>query len=300
MSLTVNPATGLREGFDGHFNVPIVHQRSVSRVVFSTRNKAVHVVPTRQEGVTLDFYARLKRSDELVVTFQGALSPEKNIHPLFPRVTSLRHKADNMMSIADPTILADKNREMLLSWYLGGPGWDPLRWIINAVRKAQGRTGAQHVAFLGGSGGGFAALRASAIVPGSMAFIQDPQTAIEKYIPRVVGRYFKTVWPGWDQRTLMAAFPERFDMVRYYTESLPRNFVYYAQNSTDLTHVERHYTPFRIAHGLKNEDGLSPSKSRLFALYEGERHGHGMIAAGEFDYHYDQAMDAWRSWRRQI
>lgn len=294
--MKTNPRTGLREGFDTYYNLPHVHQRGIGRLRFDGQLKAVHTAPYRP-GLTLDFYARLQRSDELVVTFHGANDITKNRYPVFARVRSLAKKAPAMMAFSDPTMLLDPQRKMLISWYLGGPGWDPLQAVLQVVRKAQGKTGARHIAFIGGSGGGFAALRASAMVRGSMAFVQDPQTNIAAYSKRVTDVYFETVWKGWNSRDLLQAFPERFDMTRHYQSCNPENFVYYAQNASDFAHVRKHMRPFQEAQGIRTEEPMHRGVRRIFNVYNGEVDGHGQIQPHEFDVFYEDAFDAWRSYR---
>lgn len=294
--LAKNPRTGLLEGMHDYYQVPFVHQRGLGRLRFDGQLRAVHTSPYRN-GLTLDFYSRLQRSDELVVTFHGAGDLSKLNYPVFTRISSLSKKAPAMMSFADPTMLVDPERKMMLSWYLGGPGWDPLPVIINVIRKALGKCGAKHVAFLGGSGGGFAALRASAMLPGSLAFVQDPQVTIAKYSTRVVQKYFDTVWKGWNAIELMDAFPERFDMARHYKVLQPQNYVYYAQNSTDRSHVLKHYDPFVEACGLSVGEPVLKGRRRFFNLYEGTNSGHGKITPEEFDRFYDEAFAWWRGKR---
>lgn len=293
---TKNPRTGLTETMHDYYKVPVVHQRGLGRLRFDGQVTAVHTVPYR-EGMTLDFYSRLKRSDELIVTFHGAGDLTKLQYPVFTRVKSLKNKAPAMMSFADPTMLLDPDHKMMLSWFLGGPGWDPLPTILTVIRKAMRKCGAKHVAFLGGSGGGYAALRASAMLPGSMAFVQDPQVTIAKYSTRVVETYFDTAWKGWSHRSLMNAFPERFDMARHYRVTQPQNFVYYAQNATDRSHILKHYEPFREACGITDDDAVVRRSNRVFNRYDGELTGHGKITATEFDRFYEDALEGWREFR---
>lgn len=292
----INPRTGLSEGWDDFYKVPLVHQKALGALRYTGQVSAVHTLPLG-DGLSLDWYARLGKSDELVVTFHGANKREKNIYPMFARVASLRNKAPAMMAFADPTMMLDKSRNMLLSWYLGGSSIDPIPLIIRAARRAQSKTGSKHIAFVGGSGGGFAALRASAMIPGSMAFVQDPQTVIAHYIPWVADEYFRNAWPGWNQDALMEAFPERFDMASHYRRSRPENFVYYAQNAGDTSHVESHYLPFVEVHGVKGAGGRSADGTRVFSLYQGQESGHGKITSSEFDHHYVEAMRLWREYR---
>lgn len=288
-----NARTGLSESLHDYYQVPEVQQRSIQNVRYGGQQTAVHKVPVGA-GLTLDFYARLGGSDEILVSLHGALIPGRHKYPRFERVASLRSRAKAMMSFADPTIAADKRGEISSAWFLGGPGWDPQPWITQAIRKAFGKTGARHIAFVGGSGGGFAALRASAAVPGSLAFIQDPQTNLAVHNPVNVDKYFATMWPGWDKDSLLHAFPERFDMVRHYSSSRPKNYVYYAQNSRDTFHTTNHYLPFAEVHGMGSQVGLDRSNTRNFALYDGANRGHGKITAAEFDQHLALALAFWR------
>lgn len=294
--MQINPQTGLNEELHEYYRVPLVHQRNINALRLNGQRKAVHTVPLGS-GLTLDFYSSFAAEDELLVLFHGANSERSHFYPRFERVQSIKTKTDAFISFADPMMRLGVEKDMLLSWYLGGPDIDPLLPIFKVIRRALGRTGSKHVAFIGGSGGGFAALRASAMWPGSLAYIQDPQTVLANYIPRVVAKYFETAWPGWSRPSLLNAFPERFDMARHYQNLQPANFVYYAQNSTDTSHVDGHYKPFLQAHGMSTDKGINSTGNRNFALYDGKVNGHGKITPEEFDFHFSEAMKFWRSSR---
>ncbi len=258
---------------------------------------AVHSAPIGN-GMTLDFYSTLRASNELFVVFHGANTSKNHFYPRFERVHSMQSSVKSFMAFADPTIQMGLKQDMWLSWFLGGPSFDPLPLISRVVHKALGRTGAKYVAFVGGSGGGYAALRASAAWPGSLAYIQDPQTQIHQYVPSVVSKYFNTVWPGWDSEQLMAAFPERFNMVDHYATLQPRNFVYYAQSQSDTAHVANHFAPFAKVHGMDPVAGMNSAKNRLLALYEGKISGHAKITASEYALHFSNAIQFWREGRK--
>lgn len=293
MKISINSKTGLKESFNDFYKLPLVHQRNVGSLRLDGQPKAVHTIPIGS-GLTLDFISLLGRNDELIVALHGANMAERNFYPRFERVNSLRTKAKALVAFADPTLKCDPAQKMLLSWFLGGPGWDPSISILKVIEKAQKKVGAKHIAFVGGSGGGYAALRLSAMVPGSLAFVQDPQTIVQNYLPKVVKRYFDTVWPGWDPEMLTDAFPERFDMARHYQELRPQNFVYYTQSRSDSLHFDAHYMPFKLASGVKEEEGMSRMGTRNFVLYEGQVPGHGNITPQEFDKYYAKAMNYWR------
>lgn len=289
----INPKTNLKETVHDYYKVPLVHQKNINVLRLGGQKVAVHNVPIGG-GITLDFYSRFSNSTELFVVFHGANSDNNNFYPRFERVRSIKEKAPSFLSIADPTMQILDIPEMKLAWYLGGPDFDPMHSIAKVIRRAMGRTGAKYVAFIGGSGGGFAALRASSMWPNSLAFVQDPQTNVANYYPQTLRKYFGNLWQGWDRDALMRAFPERFDMVRYYGSFQPKNFVYYAQNETDTFHIENHYIPFAKVHGMETSLGANSNNSRYFALYKGERDGHGKITRVEFNSHFDSAVKFWR------
>lgn len=294
---TTNPRTGLRETWNDFYNVPLVHQKSLGGLRLNGQATAVHTAPIGG-GLTLDFFAHLKRSDELIVTFPGAARPGKNIYPLFARVATFRAlKSPAFMSFADPTVLMDPDRELLLSWFLGSPELDPAPLMLRAIRRAQGKTGAKHVVFVGGSGGGFPALRMSSLVPGSMAYLHEGTTSISRTLPAVSERYFSKLWPGWDQEQLIRAFPQRFDMVRHYRQYPIDNFVYFAQSEDDRRFREDHYAPLKDAMGVTGPAGVSRAGNRHFALYKGKVKGHGKVTPEEFRNHFEIAMRSWREWR---
>ncbi|WP_417368040.1 hypothetical protein [Glutamicibacter arilaitensis] len=294
--MNINPKSGLKETHHDFYNMPLVHQKGINALKFNGQAQAVHTTPLGN-GLTLDFYARLNASDELIVTFPGAATRERNIYPLFSRVSTFRKSKHAFMAFADPTILMDKNREMRLSWFLGGPDFDPAHAIIKAIRKAQGKTGAKHIVFVGGSGGGLPALRLASMIPGSLAYLHEGTTNIGQSIPVSVAKYFNVAWPGWDQEKLLHALPERFDMVRHYRSAQPNNFVYFAQSEDDTRFRGTQYNPFREALGVKSESGQTGDGRRKFVLYKGEEKGHGKVTAAEFDFHFNNALNHWRERR---
>jgi hypothetical protein len=292
----VNPRSGLTEQWDSHFEVPSVAQRSLNALRFNGQTTAVHSVPL-ENRLTLDFYARLGRSDELVVTFHGAYRKDQYLYPRFERVRSLEKKFPAHIAFADPTLRLDPSKRMLLSWYLGGPGWDPMDDILRVITRAKGRTGSKHLLFIGGSGGGHTALRISAHVPGSLAYVQAPATDINRCFPTAKKNYFSTVWPQWDPERLLAGFPERFNMPRLYRRRRPDNFVYYAQSTRDPHYLETHFAPFRDELALSPSGADEPRGTTWLALYDGVKEGHGAMTPPEFSDHLVSALGWWRAKR---
>lgn len=278
------------------YSVPrIVHER-ISRLRLQNGKAAINtlqVSPTKQ----LDFYSSLNPADTLIVSFHGAYNGKNpGTYPMFWRISSLRERTGAFLAFTDPTRLQGGEHDILVSWFLGKEGWDPLAVILNVVDSAMKTCGAKRVMFVGGSGGGFAALRASASVPGSCAFVQDATVGLEKHNPKIVDTYFKKAWPGWNKDKLLSAFPELFSMTLLYMRRVPRNFVYMTQSLEDKGHLDDHFVRFARAHGLPAEGGTSRGGGRELTAYNPAVSGHGKITAAEFNAFYEDCISSWDKW----
>lgn len=111
----------------------------------------------------LYYYASLNTGPVLYVTFHGATRRGVDTYPRFDRVGSLGRAGVPFIAFSDPALGMD--RELELAWYLGGGGWDPLENILAVIRSALAISGSRLVCLIGGSGGGFAALRAGHAIP---------------------------------------------------------------------------------------------------------------------------------------
>ncbi|MFK0083863.1 hypothetical protein [Glutamicibacter sp. NPDC090743] len=217
-------------------------------------------------------------------------------YPWFTRIRSVSEKTKAMISFADPTLQLDQERKMLVSWYFGAPGWDPITDILQVVRRAQGKTGSKHVAFIGGSGGAIPALRAAALLPGSLAFIQDPRISFDPS-NRHLAKYFEVAWPGWDMMSVIKAFPLNFEVTDYYRLVQPKNLVYCIQNTRDEKYYDDQFMPFSKSLGVSDGNGTSRNGLYHFESYDGTYEGHGKITSAEFDKYYTKAFETWRSIR---
>lgn len=286
VSVTTNELTGLEQTHNSYFDVPWVRQRNMDSLRLDGHEIALHRVPSHG-AFTIDFYAKLKPASELVVTFHGA-NMVRHSYPRFERIQSFKDDAPALLAFADPTLLYKKG--LLLTWYVGGPGWDPAQEMVEIIRNAMAVSGAKHVLFVGGSGGGHPALRLSAMLNESTAFVQSPTTDIEKSIPGTVEQYFKTVWPGRDRRDVVAGDPMRFSMPALYDSRRPGNCVYYLQNLNDPTFIKEHYRPLKSVYLDRSApSGSSSDGSKKFVLYDSELERHGPPTPVEFSHHLQEA-----------
>lgn len=269
-----------------HYQVPLRQHSSLEALELLPRTSSVNEVEFA-DGVRLHFFAELDPSDTLYVAFHGAMRADRDAYPRFERVNSLKKRSSTFLSFADPTWYL--NPSMNLSWFLGGPNWDALDPIEYVVRRALDVTGATTVVFVGGSGGGFAALRIGVRFPGSLAYVQSPQTVVTRYLPSTVDLYFESVWNEPKLEVVMRE-PHKFDLTGLYRANQGVNFVYYLQNLNDPAHVRDHYRPFKRVHGISEAQGTSRDAMKRLYLSDSELLRHGPPTASEFELNFNRAM----------
>ncbi|MCP3426193.1 class I SAM-dependent methyltransferase [Rothia sp. AR01] len=238
-------------------------------------------------GPHLQVYARVVPSRRLRVVFHGAIRPGVDSYPRFDRVSTMRRTEDSFLSIADPTLVVDP--EMRLGWYAGTSTWSPDETIVEAVREAMKVSGAEELIFIGGSGGGFAALKYSRRFPGSKAFVFSPQTSTPRYEGRAFPRLMEVGFDGMSTEAALERYPGRFEVVSEYAAG-HRNTVYYLQNLMDHGHLKDHYLPMTRAVGMMEASGDTADGGIRFALIPQAREGHGPPNAEEFEDHLGRAF----------
>lgn len=256
-----------------------VESRSFSAPGKVELGEYVGTVPVTSE-IPAYFYARLAPAQRLQVVWHGAVRAGVDSYPRFDRITSTRDSGDAFLALADPTV--GVYPKVNLGWYLGGEGWDPIDAHRDLVLAAARATGAKEIVLVGGSGGGFAALRMALQIPSATAFVFNPQTAVLRYARSLVNSYFRYAYPSSTPERIAASEPARFDLSVAYAASHQHPRVYYAQNLSDSTHIIQHYLPFKRSLNVRTADGHSERGSIRFALYDGERDGHGPPTPHEY------------------
>lgn len=239
------------------------------------------------KGPDLYAFAKIRRGRVLNVVFHGAVRPNADTYPRFDRVGSLGAAGTSLLSFADPTLMLSEDID--LGWYLGNSDWDPLDKIAEVIRAGIRASGAVEVNLIGGSGGGFAALRVATVLDDCLVFVFNPQTVIANYIPKVVDKYFAAAYPGRDQQEVIAAESSRFDMRVPYGSVNGKRRVYYLQHLGDGSHIVGHYRPFKRSLGVLTVDGCDDAGVIKHVLVDSERDGHGPPFAKDFDWHFAEA-----------
>ena len=228
----------------------------------------------------LDSLLIVKDSDSLVVQFHGAVNRDKVELPRFERLATLSQRSHSSMFFADPGLWLDP--EITITWYTGWGNFEPQQDIAEMIIKTANDLGVSNVIIVGDSGGGFAALQVSALVPDSVCVTFNPTTTIYNYFTsgnvrrtEVQTRYVETVHPEIIQ-SQRGDFNPKIDwttglgdgvsVLKRYSKNTS-NYVIFIQNTNDW-HYGQHYLPFLAAAARGN------NLSRVRGLeYEG-RKGH--------------------------
>lgn len=275
--------------FNELYKVPIRTAGNADNLLDSNFGPAVGWLQI-PNGPALQFYARLIPSKRLRVIFHGAVNLERDSYPHFDRVSTSLRQDESFVSFADPTLCAGD--DLTLCWYAGTEFWDPAPLLREVISTAIEKTAATDVVFIGGSGGGFAALRFSAEFPGSKAFVFSPQTSAVKYRGSHFPLLLEKAYGGRSIERAYEEFPGRFTVLERYAEPF-ENSVFYLQNLNDPSHIASHYNPLRRRLGVEEAVGVDPSGRFRFELYDSEQEGHGPPTANEFKVYFDRAEDWW-------
>lgn len=210
-------------------------------------------------SIFLDALLINKNSDTLIVSLHGAINRKKVRLPRFERLSTLLGKKANSMFFTDPGLYLDE--EATITWFTGWNGVEVQKDIARSIEITAKKLNCHKVVIIGDSGGGFAALQISALIPQSICVAFDPTTTIFNYFDggnrkktQVQERFIKTVFPQ-----VLTASSGNFNVRSDWTTSLSdsvsalrrysaptENWVVLVQNRNDW-HYDQHYLPFLAA-----------------------------------------------------
>ena len=291
-----------RSGIVGEVRPPLVFKDGSGNVVPQVETSELNLSSIEQlrsgapvilglpekRRLKIQAFVEAQIGEPLHIVFHGAMQVGEQA-PRFERVRSMRSAGLSFCAIADPTInLAD---ELNLGWYVGHNAVDlreQLRTFIEALRT---ELAPPQIIFVGGSGGGFAALQNSAMADGSLAFVTDPQTIIPSYYPGHVSRLLRNAFDDFDTEAAMGEFGNRLSAVAAYQSMSRDNYVYYCQHREDEFHASKHLAPFSEVTGVPLAGGES-GDGRVFLRWLNDG-GHGPIRGeGKFE----EALEAAKQW----
>lgn len=195
------------------------------------------------EGRVIDaLIERTENTDTLIVSFSPAVTSEKVTRPYFVGAGIFRTLNAHKLYLSDPSLELDD--ELKLGWFAGSGEQRNLQHdLASIIANVIAELKAKHVILVGTSGGGFASLYYSLSIPGSLAFVVNPQTDLLKYHKQHVSKYAKYAWGmGFDKA--VEVLPKRAvtSVVDQYSRG-PGHAVLWLQSITDLHHIEHHMRP---------------------------------------------------------
>lgn len=232
-------------------------------------------------GPPLEALVVNRGTSTVIVALHGATDRSKTVLPRFEWLRSLLDYEVSSVYFSDPAL--HLSPRLMLAWYTGWAEADVHAEIATWSARIAEVIGARRLIFMGASGGGFAALQTSGLLPGSEALAFNAQTDIARY--RVNGEfwgvqrdYIATVWPEvWSGFATEESFKDgawahaigdRVSAVQRYSTNR-RNRVHLVQNEEEFHH-EDHFLPFlHAARGAGNE--VIPSTNREGSMHNPPR-----------------------------
>lgn len=196
-------------------------------------------IVVRYTDTELSFAVSRRRNPRLVIVFQGAVKPGRPTADF--DTSALAQQLDaTVISIAEPSLVRSAN--LATSWYAGHEGFPAQRILVDSLHRIQRALDVTRPIYVGGSSGGFAALYYSWHTPGSVAVAVNPQTSLERHLPKPVREYRLSCWPALPADASLSDVIDQ-DLTVLYGEKVP-NAVVYLQNSMDPFHLRNHLGPF--------------------------------------------------------
>jgi len=226
------------------------------------------------QGFLYDFIYSPTEEDRLFVLLSGYADRDKLEPPVFQRWSWEKYFPGHRLYIADPSLNLDK--EIGLAWYVGTSAsyiLPSIAELIDNVAKSVG-VAPHNVILYASSGGAFATLKLSPLLPKSTSVVINPQTDITRFDSRHVEIFLRVCFDSMKRDEAIRAFPERLSVMSD-IEKLRNNKIVYAQNIVDTHHMKDHFQPFADALGLREENGYSQNMIETVFFTNEEGHAKG-------------------------
>lgn len=199
--------------------------------------------------------------------------------PIFHRWTWFDdYKDAHCICLNDPTLYLDES--LLGGWFQGVSNDFYMLNAANLIDKLADILGVKknNIFFYGSSAGGFSSLFMAAVVKGSTAIADIPQTDMSKYhVKSALNGLLSNCYGGIGVDELYNKFPERISVAEFYKKINYMPNIVYLQNSCDEIHLAHHMLPF-----LRDISSiLMDSKNSFTAEFYSARspNGDGHVAA---------------------
>jgi len=196
-----------------------------------------------------DFIYTPGRENRLFVLFSGYVDRQRLELPVFQRWSWAKYFPGHCLYIADPTLKL--SRRLGLGWYVGTRDEEVLPVLTELIRHVAGCLGIdlRNVIGYASSGGGFAILQISRLMPEITVITINPQVDITLFDNSGVPKFLEVCFGGISKEDAIARFPSRLSVIPG-AEQLAQNRILYAQNTMDEHHMDVHFKLFADTLGL--------------------------------------------------
>lgn len=208
-----------------------------------------HSIKLGSSSLVLEFEKNAS-SDVLLVSFAAAASDRSRITlPYFSGIPMLGPYQINKLFLSDPAF--QLSQTINLGWYAGIPGEFACQELLTLISSVLKASQSQKLYFIGGSGGGFAALLYASFFPEALAFVWNPQTDIFNYDPGHLQNYLQLcakhdpegLYDLENARETLHRHGIHSSVIERYANQGTTTRVIYLQEESDW-HVEKHLHPF--------------------------------------------------------
>jgi len=190
------------------------------------------------------FFSYFKRQQrQLLVLLQGCVEREKIQLPVFQRWSWAEEMNASVLILNDPTLM---NNQLSIGWWQGSEQNYALPQACEFIKLVIHKLGlsAEDVVFFGSSAGGFVALMMAALIKGSMAIVNNPQTNILRYRVVFYTALLKEIFADMPKEEALAKYPTRFCALELFKSINYIPKIAYYQNTRDYFHFQNHFQPF--------------------------------------------------------
>lgn len=194
-----------------------------------------------QEGFRYEFLYYPSSEKRLFVLLNGDFNRKRYSLPVFQRWSWADAFPGHCLFIADPMLYL--HDQLGLAWYIGNSKAEPLTIIVDIIKAVASKLNIrmQDVIFYGSSGGAFAALRLSSLLPKATTVAINPQIDVTQY--KYFDFFLKQCFDDLDRDEAIKKYGDRFSILPHY-KRLRKNKILYVQNTLDKHHFEVHYKLF--------------------------------------------------------
>ncbi|WEG13302.1 alpha/beta hydrolase [Pullulanibacillus sp. KACC 23026] len=223
------------------------------------------------DGFKYDYVYMPSKGKRLFVLLSGFADRKKLEPPVFQRWTWSSIFPGHCLYIADPILSSYDN--LGIGWYIGNKAEKVILTVAELIKESAQKLGIplENVVLYASSGGGFASLQLSALIPELTAIVINPQIDVTKYDNRNVEKLLNTCFDGMTREEAISVYESRFSVLPL-IDKIKGNQIFYVQNKLDSHHYEVHFGAFAEKIGLNEANGYKKDAIEVFFFEDPKGH----------------------------